>query len=240
MATVAAPRIASPSPKLIAPSWHTALLVALFLGLALSGAFLQQRSTSESRMLEQHPHVIPLYLSLTLMEWALFYFVWKGGLSRTGTKLGELIGGRWANAKEVLVDASLAVSLWAIWIFLQRVMDRSVGPAHAASIETLLPQQVVEIVLWIALSISAGICEELVFRGYLQRQFHAYTHSRWVALFLQAMLFGISHSYQGTDACVKIAVFGLLYGSLALWRRSLRPGMMAHAGSDIVSGLFAI
>jgi uncharacterized protein len=119
-------------------------------------------------------------------------------------------------------------------------MDRLVGPAHAASIETLLPQQVVEIVLWIALSISAGICEELVFRGYLQRQFHAYTHSRWVALFLQAMLCGISHSYQGTDACVKIAVFGLLYGSLALWRRSLRPGMMAHAGSDIVSGLFAI
>ena len=191
-------------------------------------------------MLQQHPHVIPLYLSLTVMEWGLFYFVWKGGLSRTGTKLSELIGGRWANAKEVLVDAGLAVGLWAIWIVVKRVMDRSLGPAHAASIETLLPQQVVEIVLWIALSISAGICEELVFRGYLQRQFHAYTHSRWVALFLQAMLFGISHGYQGTDACVKIAVFGLLYGSLALWRRSLRPGMMAHAGSDIVSGLFAI
>jgi hypothetical protein len=87
MATIAAPRIESPSPKLIAPSWHTALLVALFLGLALSGAFLQRRFASGPRMVQQHPHVIPLYLSLMVMEWVLFYFLWKGGLSRTGTKL---------------------------------------------------------------------------------------------------------------------------------------------------------
>jgi len=100
--------------------------------------------------------------------------------------------------------------------------------------------RVAEILLWIGVSISAGICEELVFRGYFQRQFHAYTHSRWIALFLQAMLFGISHGYQGTVACVKIVIFGLLYGSLALWRKSLRPGKMAHAWSDILSGIFGI
>ncbi len=239
MATIAAPRIESPSPKLIAPSWHTALFVALFLGLALSGAFFQRRSVSEPGMLQQHPHVVPLYLSLIVMEWGLFYFVWKG-LCRSGTKLSELVGGRWANAKEVLVDASLALGLWAIWILVERVMDRWLGSGHAASIQTLLPQRVVEILLWIGVSISAGICEELVFRGYFQRQFHAYTHSRWVALFLQAVLFGISHGYQGTEACVKIAIFGLLYGSLALWRKSLRPGMMAHAWSDILSGIFRI
>jgi membrane protease YdiL (CAAX protease family) len=140
----------------------------------------------------------------------------------------------------VLVDARLALGLWAIWMFVERVMDRWLGPAHTASIQPLLPQRVVEILLWVGVSISAGICEELVFRGYFQRQFHAYTHSRWVALFLQAVLFGISHGYQGTEACVKIAIFGLLYGSLALWRKSLRPGMMAHAWSDILSGIFRI
>jgi CAAX protease family protein len=191
-------------------------------------------------MLQQHQHVVPLYLSLIVMEWGLFYFVWKGGLGRTGTKLSELVGGRWANAKEVLVDARLALGLWAIWMFVERVMDRWLGLGHAVSIQTLLPQRVVENLLWIGVSISAGICEELVFRGYFQRQFHAYTHSRWVALFLQAVLFGISHGYQGTEACVKIAIFGLLYGSLALWRKSLRPGMMAHAWSDILSGIFRI
>jgi membrane protease YdiL (CAAX protease family) len=119
-------------------------------------------------------------------------------------------------------------------------MDHWFSPAHATSIQTLLPQRTVEILLWMGVSISAGICEELVFRGHFQRQFHAYTHSRWIALFLQAVLFGVSHGYQGAAACAKITILGALYGSLALWRKSLRPGMMAHAWSDILSGTFRI
>lgn len=90
------------------------------------------------------------------------------------------------------------------------------------------------------MSVSAGICEKLVFRGYFQRQFQVFTHSKWIALFLQAALFGISHGYQGLEASVKIALFGALYGLFALWRGSLRPGMIAHAGGDILSGIFRI
>jgi membrane protease YdiL (CAAX protease family) len=240
MATIAAPIIESRSTRPIAPRWHTALLIALFLAIALSGAFFQRRARSTPAMLQQHPSVIPLYLSLIAMEWGLFYYVWKGGLRRTATKLSELIGGRWASVKDVLVDAGLAVALWTVWALVERAWDHWLGPAHAASIQTLLPQRAVEILLWIGVSVSAGISEELVFRGYFQRQFHAYTGSRWAALCLQAALFGISHGYQGIEACVKIAVFGALYGWLALWRRSLRPGMIAHAGSDILSGIFGI
>lgn len=114
------------------------------------------------------------------------------------------------------------------------------GPAHAASIQIFLPQRGIEILLWIGVSVSAGICEEIVFRGYFQRQFAVFTHSRWIALFLQAALFGISHGYQGLEACVKISILGALYGLVALWRGSLRPGMIAHAGSDILSGIFGI
>ena len=94
--------------------------------------------------------------------------------------------------------------------------------------------------LWIAVSVSAGICEELAFRGYFQRQFAALARSRSIALFAQGALFGISHGYQGIEACVRIALFGLLFGVLALWRSSLRPGMVAHAWGDIASGIFGI
>jgi hypothetical protein len=118
--------------------------------------------------------------------------------------------------------------------------SRWLGFGHAASIQTLLPRGPIEIFLWIGVSISAGICEELVFRGYLQRQFEAWTHGIWIALILQAALFGISHGYQGVEACMKIAVFGGLYGLLALYRGSLRPGMMAHAWGDILGGILGI
>jgi uncharacterized protein len=238
MATIAVPRIESPRLKLIAPWWHTALLVALFLGITVGGAFFQRRAHSEPGMLQQHPNVVPLYLSAIAMEWGLFVYVWRGGLRRTRTKLSKLIGGRWASARDVVVDIGLALGLWTTWTLVEIAWNRSRGSVHAASIQALLPRHTSEILLWIAVSISAGICEEMTFRGYFQKQFEVFTHSRWIALFLQAVLFGISHGYQGIEACVKIAVYGALFGFLALWRRSLRPGMLAHALSDILGGIF--
>jgi membrane protease YdiL (CAAX protease family) len=238
--TAVAPGIKFSSPKLVAPRWHTVLLVALFLALTLGGALFQRQAQSQPARLLQHPQVVPLYLSLIAMEWGLFFYVWKGGLRRSGTKLRELIGGRWRSPKDVAIDASLALGLWTVWMIVEKGWDRWFGPAHAASIQAFLPRRGVEILLWVGVSISAGICEEVVFRGYFQRQFEVFTRSKWIAVFLQAALFGISHGYQGWEGCVKIAIFGALYGSFALWRGSLRPGMIAHAGSDILSGIFGI
>jgi uncharacterized protein len=241
MATIAVvPETRSLRPKLIAPRWHTVLLVALFLALALSGAFFQRAARLQPARVLEHPHVVPLYLSLIAMEWGLFLYVWKAGLRRTATKVRELIGGRWQSLKDVFLDASLALALWTVWMIVEKGWDRWFGPGHAASIQTFLPRRVVEILLWIGVSVSAGICEEVVFRGYFQWQFEVFTHSKGIALLLQAALFGISHGYQGIEACVKIALFGALYGLFALWRGSLRPGMIAHSGSDVLSGIFGI
>jgi membrane protease YdiL (CAAX protease family) len=241
MATAVAPVVEpTQTSKLVAPRWHTAALISLFLGLALFGAFFQRQARAQPAMLQQHPQVAPLYLSLIAAEWGLFYWVWKGGLRRTGTKIGDLIGGRWSSPKDVLTDFGIAIVLWGGWSLVERAGDRLMGPGHAASIQTLLPQRALEIVLWIGVSISAGFCEEFVFRGYFQRQFQALSHSRWIALFLQAVLFGIAHGYQGVQACVRIAIFGVFFGLFAIARKSLRPGMIAHAGGDILGGIFGI
>ena len=240
MTRIAAPRLNPSTEKPIAPWWHTALLVALFLGLTVSGVLFQRHARSQGGTLPQQTNVIPLYLSLIAAEWGLFIFVWRTGLKRTGTKLRDLIGGRWNSAKDVLLDAGLALGIWAIWKIFEHAWTLWIGHEHAVSIQPLLPQRFLEILLWIGVSISAGICEELVFRGYFQKQFEVLAHSRWIALFLQAALFGISHGYQGIEACAKIAIFGAMFGLLAIWRNSLRPGMMAHAWSDILSGIFGI
>jgi membrane protease YdiL (CAAX protease family) len=240
MATIAVTTNDPLTPKLVAPPLHTALLITLFLGLAMGGAFFQRHAQSQLQMPQQHREVVPLYISLIAMEWGLVIYVWRGGLRKTGPKLGELIGGKWANVKDVLVDCGLAIGLWAVWMLFEMAWNRWLGPEHAASIQTYLPERALEIVLWVGVSISAGFCEELVFRGYFQRQFEAFTRSRWIALLLQAVLFGIAHGYQGVEACAKIACFGVLYSLLALWHKSLRPGMIAHAGSDILSGIFGI
>jgi uncharacterized protein len=222
------------SGELIAPVWHTVLLICIFLGVTLGGALFERHAQSTSGALQQHPNVVPLYLSLMAVEWFLVYGVWAGIRVR-GVRLIDLIGGRWHSARDVLVDIGLAVVAWSLWIGIQVGVSRLI-PSNAKSVSTLFPQTFLEIVLWIAISLSAGFCEEVAFRGYFQKQFEAMTRNSAAAVILQAILFGISHGYQGLRAIIVIILLGFLFGVLALWRKSLRPGMILHAWSDIYAG----
>ena len=221
--------------QLVARPLHTAILVAVFLAIAAAGGIFQAHGPSVGGAGATRPDVVPLYASLLLLEWGLVYFVWRG-IRRRGTRVRDLIGGRWAGPGDLARDAAVAALLWLLWLGIQRGFDLWFGADHARSVAPLLPRGFVEVPLWIALSLSAGFCEELVFRGYLQRQFGALARNRPAGVVLQAVLFGVGHAYEGLGAVAKIIAFGLLYGSVALWRRSLRPGMIAHAWSDIWSG----
>jgi hypothetical protein len=94
-------------------------------------------------------------------------------------------------------------------------------------------QGTLESLAWIPVALSAGFCEELAFRGYLQKQFQAISGSTALAVLIQAAIFGIGHLYEGVGPVLRIMGFGVLFGILAVWRKSLRPGMIAHACSDI-------
>lgn len=90
--------------------------------------------------------------------------------------------------------------------------------------------------LWVVLSITAGICEEAVYRGYLQKQFVALTKSVPGGIVLSALAFGAAHSYQGFAKASLIGVMGAMGGTLAYWCGSVRPGMIAHAVQDVLGG----
>ncbi len=218
-------------------SWlHTSVVVTIFVALGIAGALGQARAHASPAALASHPNVMPLYLSLIAAEWALVMYV-RHGLRRTGTTITDILGGAIGERRQLLTDALLGVGLWGGWTLAELAWTHWSGATGAATVRPFLATRVGEVALWIALSISAGFAEELVFRGYLQRQFSALTGSAAIALVLQAVLFGVSHGYQGWAACARITLFGLLFGLLALWQRRLRPGILAHALTDIVAGL---
>jgi membrane protease YdiL (CAAX protease family) len=200
------------------------------------GLWLQHRGGPGSdSVLPQKRNVIPLYLSVIALEWGLVATV-RGAVNDRGIKLRDLIGGRWSNWKDFVRDIAILVPFVLVWEGSARLMHRILGSDQAKSIGSLLPQSDIEIVLWIAVSISAGICEEIVFRGYFQKQFTAYTHSVVGGVLLQGMVFGLGHSYQGVKQVVIISVLGILYGWFAAWRRNLCSNMLAHTWTDIWSG----
>jgi hypothetical protein len=222
------------SQKQVAPLWHTAVLIMILATLALGGARLQSHAKPTESIAPQHASNIPLYVSLILLEWVLFYFVWSG-LRRSGTPLRELIGGKWNSGGAVLLDLAIAFGFWIVWEGVGKLVHLILGQSHAKTIDALLPQNALEILFWVGVSISAGFCEEVVYRGYLQKQILALSSSVTVAVLGQAILFGLSHAYQGTKQVIVITSLGVVYGVLPLWRKSLRPNIVAHAWSDVFS-----
>jgi len=237
MTTAVLPEIGSAPSKAIAPWWHTSVLIAFFVLMAAGGAALQHRAQPGADLVTHRPNLALLYVSLLAGEWGLVYYVWKGGLRRSGITLLQLAGGRWNSFRAALLDVVLALGTWILWQGISFLWGRWLGSDHAASVAHLTPHGIAESVLWVLLSISAGISEELVFRGYLQRQLAAFTGRVSVALSLQGAIFGIAHGYQGVRNCLAIAIYGALFTLLALWRKSLRPGMIAHAWTYIAGGL---
>ena len=173
------------------------------------------------------------------MDWALFYYCYAGVRRRGGT-LSSLSAGRWTSSKDVLIDVAIAIPFWALWegvaYGVHYLLDLLNPSGKAAAVDSLLPKSMVEITLWILLCLTAGFCEEIAFRGYLQKQFHAFTGSIVIAVVLQGIVFGVAHGYQGWKNVAVITALGLLYGALAAWRRNLRVNMISHAWSDAWEG----
>lgn len=218
----------------IASTRHFLIMLLIQIALVGLGFWLQGRPGSDS-LLPQKRNVLPLYLSVIALEWALVATV-RGAVNDRGITLREIIGGSWNNWRAVVRDFALCVLLFVAFQIVARALHWLLGPDEAKSIGSLLPQSNVEIVLWIVVSISAGICEEIVFRGYFQKQFAAYTRSVVGGVLLQGLVFGLGHSYQGLKQVAIISALGVLYGGFAAWRRSLRPNMITHAATDVWSG----
>ena len=221
--------------RLLARPRHTVILIGVVLLAALVGAWLQLRPGPGAGITQEHRGAIGIYLTAMALDWVLFFYMWVF-VRKGGTRLRDLVGGRW-NAKAIALDIAIAVPFWIAWNWTARTMHGLLGPSAARTVDILLPRTALEMAVWIAVSLTAGFTEEAVFRGYLQQQFHALTGSAAVAVLAQAALFGVAHGYQGVKNVVVIAVLGLLYGLLALARGNLRPGMLAHAWSDLYGGL---
>jgi membrane protease YdiL (CAAX protease family) len=218
-------------PNAIAPAWHTVVvLLVLFTFSALSA-----RAQSLSPIDPSHGRLVS-YATVLALEWFLTAFIWLGIRPRR-MRLRELIGGSWPSLWAVLRDLGVAI----LFLIAANVVLTALGyllrATPSASMRSIFPNGPTEIVVYLFLALTAGICEEIIFRGYLQNQFAALTKSRAAGLLLQGVAFAAAHGYQSRQFIFIIAVYGCLFGLLAYWRRSLRPGMTAHFLNDAIGGL---
>lgn len=224
-------------PAPVASYAHTLAMVALLM-LPVGWALSRPLAPVGTGPAGPRSSNLPFYAVSVGGNLALAYFAFVGVHWR-GHGISALVGQRWANRRQLLADVGVTAGFLLVWEVVARAGatllsrgDTSGAPDTAA----LLPSGVAEVAAWIVVSVVAGVCEEMVFRGYLQRQFSAATRSVALGVAAQGVLFGVGHVYKGWRQAVLIAGLGVLYGALAAWRRNLGPNMAAHALSDIYEG----
>ncbi len=140
------------------------------------------------------------------------------------------------------LNLAIAVIFVFVAIIILNMLSNVIGYYgffQAEDITYLLPRSPVEKTFWIALSISAGITEELCFRGFVITRMTVLTGSVWPGVILGSLSFGLGHLYQGWAGVVLIGVYGLMFSLLFIARGSLIPCVIAHALQDILAA-FAV
>ena len=234
METPAQAQSASDRYLQIAGPVHTILVLA-----ALGGWAIWHKSFADQLSTAANPNRVRFYIVTLFYEWLLFVLV-VAGVRRRGASVLIVLGDHWHSARQVLRDIGIAAGFWIVawvllWIFGWLLRIAALG--H--NTQFMLPHRGIELTFWIALSVTAGICEETIFRGYLQRQFMALTKNAPAGILLSAATFGAAHTYQGFRMVILIGLYGSMFGTLAYWHGSVRPGMIAHAWQDSLNGMLA-
>jgi membrane protease YdiL (CAAX protease family) len=246
-----------PETKRIAPDWHTIVLVLLLIATSALGAHMSQKAAASAHHVAVFVQTLVWEWLLFAYVWwglrrrhtALREVIGGRWASPEDFLLDLAIAlGFLFFAWIVLGVISIALAAWPCFVDrLHKGMPVGSGPAIMEMIrcgaernlpetkrlsEFIAPTTRLEMWLAIAVSCTAGFVEEVIYRGYLQRQFGSWTRSIVVGLIASALLFGLSHGYEGPSRMVVIAIYGAMFGIVAVWRKSLRPGMMTHALFD--------
>lgn len=107
-----------------------------------------------------------------------------------------------------------------------------------AELAFMLPGNADEYRWFLVLSGVAGVCEELMCRGYLVWVLQAYV-GMLPAVVLSAAIFGVGHMYQGWRGVLKTGAVGLVMSAIVLAGGWLVPAMLVHALIDATSGFLA-
>ena len=173
-------------------------------------------------------------LTLVVLSW----WLWSG---RPATAVGLGVPSGWAFWIGAIVAIGLGTALGR-----QVATVRSSAEARAQVLKRfngvpalMVPRDSLERRLWMGLSLTAGLCEEVLYRGFLIWYLMTMLPGIAAAL-LSAVVFGVAHLYLGWGVGVlRATIVGVVLGVAYLVTGTLWVPIALHAIVDVTSGLTA-
>jgi uncharacterized protein len=184
---------------------------------------------------------LALYAATIAFQWVLVgVIVWRALIRGLTIQDLGLASHRWIG----ILAAGLfgAIFIGGLqWLNLRRIgkMEGETPELLRKLANRLLPVNLLEYLPYSALAVTAGVCEEFVYRGFLIAVLSRAGLPLWLVVIVSSVLFGLAHAYQGRGGIVSTGIFGVLLALGRLGFGSLVPVMMWHAGLDLAAGVAA-
>lgn len=168
------------------------------------------------------------------------------------------LGFRWPTVTDRAVWISLSIAFLILWsadtgfkLFPKEKMRQT--SLDWRTNYSNMPANKIEVVHALILSVCAGVSEEIVFRGFFINYFVAILGGKWeqfiaapfeqwtfvFAIFIPAIIFGVSHLYQGWRSVAKIIVMSGFFGLIYVFSQSLLIVVIIHILVNAFSYLLA-
>lgn len=182
---------------------------------------------------------IALYRQTMVIEWlalaALALFWSFAGRTADGLGFSAPAGaGFWAGCVVVLVASALLARSWRKITALPR-QERDRQLEKLGELVHFLPRPGRELRNFYAISITAGVVEEVLYRGFLL-WYLAQFMPLWAAVLLSSLIFGLGHSYQGANGVLRTGLAGLAFAGLYVMTGSIWLPILGHALLDVLQG----
>ena len=215
--------------------------------LVLLGVFVPWRGAVRIRQLFRQENLttadrLALYASTLAFQWvAAALVLWRALSRHMGLRqLALALPRPWLALG---VGAGLAILLLANQLISLRRMAQL--PQDQQGLigqiaRKVMPQTTVERLGFLALVITVAICEEFLYRGFIQAIFQqTLAGSSAAGAFISAAFFSVAHLYQGKRGIGSTFVMGLIFSGARILTASLFPSMLAHLATDLSAGLAA-
>ncbi len=178
------------------------------------------------------------YLTTMAIQWmlvAILGIAWVR-LARTTAALGWAWPRGW---RRILAIALPVVAIVLAWLQYAAVTTQPMAMEQARTqmgdLVRMVPHTRAELNAFMALSVTAGFCEEMLYRSFLIGYVSRFMPPR-VAAIATGIVFGFGHIYQGVDGAIQTGIVGIVLGILYVVMGSVWPLMAVHAIADIGGG----
>lgn len=220
--------------------WDYAVILFLLAVVVPWRSRIRVRELLQSRSIDSRQR-LALYASTAAFQWAISLFIiWRGSIHGLGFAGLGLVIYRPLRAMVVAVAISAVLALNQVlgMLRLARLPDKRRGIIGQLA-ERMLPRNEFESWMALALVLTVAICEEFIYRGFIQYIFTNMTKYLVAGAVISAVFFSFAHMYQGWRGTITTFIAGTIFSGVRIWTESLLPSTIIHFAVDFSAGLAA-